>query len=255
MSYNFANKIAIVTGGLSGIGLSTTIKLLQLGAKVVIGDITAENKVDSILNTIKKASPSNHDIRYLHTDVASFDANKDLVDLTLDEYKGLDFVVANAGMISSSKPGADQTWEEFKRVIDVNLNGVFALNKLAINYWEEFGKKGNIVNVGSILSFVGNPGLANYCSSKGGLKLLTQTLAIEYGKKGIRVNSVNPAYIKTPLLDILDRKVYDELVLRHPIGRLGEPEEIADAIAFLLSDNASFITGHSLLVDGGYTAQ
>ena len=187
--------------------------------------------------------------------MAKFEDNTNLVDFTLDEHKGLNFVVANAGMINTTCLGADETFDEFKRVIDVNLNGLFALNKLAIKYWEEFEKPGNIVNVGSILSYVGNPGLANYTASKGGVKLLTQTLAIEYAKKGIRVNSVNPAYIKTPLLDALEKKVYDELVLRHPIGRLGEPEEIADAIAFLLSDEASFITGISLLVDGGYTAQ
>jgi len=255
MSYNFASKVAVITGGLSGIGFATAVKLLQNGAKVIIGDITALNKVDGVLKALKKESPQNQEVKYIHTDVSSIEDNQALVDYALQEYKGLDFVFANAGIVDKPDEGRKIGWDSWARTIDINLSGVFRLNKIAINHWIELNKKGSIVNTGSILSYVGNPGLAHYCSSKGGVKLLTKTLAIEYAARGIRVNSVNPAYIDTPLLDVLDRETYNNLVLKHPIGRLGKAEEVANTVAFLLSDEASFINGISLLVDGAYTAQ
>ncbi|KAK6462676.1 (R)-2-octanol dehydrogenase [Scheffersomyces coipomensis] len=253
MSYNFLNQVAVVTGGLSGIGLATTIKLLQNGAKVIVGDITAENKVGAILDSIKKASGSK-DVKFIRTDVTNYKANQELVSYAVDQYKDLNLVFANAGIVTPNE-GAEIPYEEWEKVINTNLTGVFSLNKEAINYWLKNNKKGNIVNTGSILSFVGNPGLAHYCASKGGVKLLTQTLAIEYAKKGIRINSVNPAYIDTPLLRVLPKDVYDALAAKHPIGRLGTSEEVANVVAFLLSDQATYVNGTSVLVDGAYTAQ
>jgi len=258
MSYNLLNQVAVVTGGLSGIGLATTIKLLQNGAKVIVGDITAEHKVASILDSIKQKSGSDH-VKFLRTDVTNYEANKKLVDYAVLEYKDLNLVFANAGIVGGNDApdvaGADIPYAEWEKVLSVNLNGVFSLNKEAINYWTKNNKRGNIVNTGSILSYVGNPGLAHYCSSKGGVKLLTQTLAIEYASKGIRINSVNPAYIDTPLLDVLPRDVYAALAAKHPIGRLGTPEEVANVVTFLLSDQATYVNGASILVDGAYTAQ
>ncbi|KAK6198913.1 (R)-2-octanol dehydrogenase [Scheffersomyces amazonensis] len=253
MSYNFLNQVAVVTGGLSGIGLATTIKLLQNGARVIVGDITAENKVGSILESIKQKS-GNENVKFLRTDVTNYEANKKLVSYAVEQYKDLNLVFANAGIVLPHA-GAEIPYEEWEKVINTNLNGVFSLNKESINYWLKNNKKGNIVNTGSILSYVGNPGLAHYCASKGGVKLLTQTLAIEYAAKGIRVNSVNPAYIATPLLDVLDKPVYDALAAKHPIGRLGTPEEVANVVTFLLSDQATYVNGASVLVDGAYTAQ
>ncbi len=254
MYYNFANKVAIVTGGISGIGLSTTIKLLRSGAKVVIGDYKHESEIDTTLNYLRDEVPENHNFKFLRTDVSSYQDNINLVDFTLDQYKDLDYAVANAASSEKLIPGADDSFELFAKSIDVNLNSVFSLNQLAINYWEEFNRTGSIVNVSSILGIVGTNCLASHCAAKGGVNLLTKALALDYAKKGIRINSVCPGYIHTPLLENSNLDV-DELIEKHPIGRLGKPNEIANAIAFLLSDEASFITGTSLVVDGGYTAQ
>ncbi|KAK6203102.1 (R)-2-octanol dehydrogenase [Scheffersomyces amazonensis] len=254
MSYaSLKNQIAVVTGGLSGIGLEATIKLLKNGAKVLVGDITAEEKVESVLDTIKKRSGSNN-VRFVRTDVSDYAANKNLVDQAVKQFGDLNLVFANAG-IGQVAPAHEIPYEQLERIVNVNLNGVFSLNKEAITYWINNGKTGNIVNTGSFLSFVGDYGLSHYCASKAGVKLLTQTLAIEYAAKGIRVNSVNPGYTDTPILKDVPKETRELLISRHPIGRLGTPQEIANAVIFLLSDQATFINGTSLLVDGGYTAQ
>lgn len=254
MSYNFVNRVGIITGGLSGIGLATVEKLLGLGAKIVVGDITPSDKATKTLDDLKAKGFDLNNLEFVRADSTLEDDNKKLLKTAIDKFDGLDFIFANAG-IATAIPAHEMSLEKYKKVIDVNLNGVFILNTLAINYWLENNKKGAIVNTGSILSFVGFRGLAHYCSSKGGVKLLTQTLCLEYASKGIRINSVNPGYINTPLLEFLPKKEYDNLINLHPAGRLGEPNEIANAVAFLLSDEASFINGISLLVDGGYTAQ
>ncbi|KAK6455044.1 glucose 1-dehydrogenase peroxisomal 2,4 dienoyl-CoA reductase [Scheffersomyces xylosifermentans] len=229
MAYNLDNKVAIVTGGLSGIGFSTSIKLLSLGAKVVI-------------------------VAFIHMDVTKYEDNESLIEFTIKTFGGLDLVFANAG-INKVAPGAEMEFELWKKIMDVNLNSVFILNKLSIKYWLDSKKPGSIVNTSSMLSNVAYREMSHYCASKAGVKMLTKTLALEYSKYDIRVNSVHPAYIRTPLLEILPEHEYATLVARHPIGRLGEPEEVANAVAFLLSDEASFITGAELLVDGAYTVQ
>ncbi|KAK6203100.1 (R)-2-octanol dehydrogenase [Scheffersomyces amazonensis] len=254
MSYNsLINQVAVVTGGLSGIGLATTVKLLQNGVKVIVGDITPEEKVGSILNSLKQKS-GNENVKFLRTDVTNFEDNKNLVDYAVEQFKDLNLVLANAG-IGIASPAHLITYKDWQKVIDVNLNGVFSLDKEAITYWINNNKQGNIVNTGSILGLVGFGGVASYAAAKGGVKLLTQTLAIEYASKGIRVNSINPGYIKTPILDALPQSVYEELISKHPIGRIGQPEEIANVIAFLFSDQATFINGASIVADGAYTAQ
>lgn len=139
-------------------------------------------------------------------------------------------------------------------VIDVNLNGVFLCNKYAIEQMLKQDNGGAIVNNDSIHGFVGKKTVGAYAASKGGVKLLTQTASAEYSDQGIRINDVNPGYIDTPLLKDLPDEMIQELIDLHPIGRLGKSEEVAKAVLFLASDDASFITGASLLVDGGYTA-
>lgn len=254
MSYNFTKKVAIITGGLSGIGLATAIKCLELGAKVVVSDIKPVSDANVVLKSIMEKGLDQKKILYTQADSSISEDNEKLIESTLEKFGDLDFVFANAG-IATFQTAADLTPIEWKKVIDVNLNGVFYLNHYAINYWLKNNKKGAIVNTGSIHSFVGRQGLAHYSASKGGVRLLTETLAIEYAARGIRVNSVNPAYIETPLLDFLPTDEFNKLKKLHPIGRLGKPEEVANTVAFLLSDESSFINGISLLVDGGYTAQ
>lgn len=254
MSYNFTKKVAVVTGGLSGIGLATALKCLQLGAKVVISDIKPAENAELVLKLIEKKFPDKRNIYYKFADSSKAEDNENLVKSTIDRFGVLDFVFANAG-IADFKTAVEMTAMEWKKVIDLNLNGVFYLNHSIINYWIKNNKKGVIVNNGSIHSYVGRVGLSHYSASKGGVKLLTKALALEYAAKGIRINSVNPAYIKTPLIEFLPPDELKKLKNLHPIGRLGEPEEIANVVAFLFSDESSFINGISLLVDGGYTAQ
>ncbi|CAK9441411.1 uncharacterized protein LODBEIA_P52790 [Lodderomyces beijingensis] len=257
MSYNFANKVAVVTGGLSGIGLATSVALLRNGAKVIVGDLLHAEDIDPIMNNIHKKVPGHsHNLKFLRTDIGTYQDNVNLIDFAFDEFKELDYVVANASMINTTALGADETIEQFNEVVKVNLAGTFALNKLALNYWAEFNKLGSIVNVGSIIAQSAIPGLTNLCAAKGGIHAMTRTLALEYAPLGIRINEVVPGYVNTPLLKLfLGIREIDELIDKHPLGRIGEPEEIANAILFLLSDQANFITGSSLVVDGGYTVQ
>ncbi|ABN65604.1 Glucose 1-dehydrogenase peroxisomal 2,4- dienoyl-CoA reductase [Scheffersomyces stipitis CBS 6054] len=253
MAFNFTDKVVIVTGGLSGIGLAATIKLLDAGAKVIIGDIQDAEAAKPIVEGII-AKTGKKDVVHFQIDVTNYDQNQAMIDFAVKTFGDLHHVFANAG-INKHSYAHEMSFDLWKKVLDVNLNSVFALDKLAIKYWLENDKKGSIVNTSSMLSNIANLGMAHYCASKAGVKLLTKSLAVEYGRKGIRVNAVDPAYIKTPLLDILPQDQYDALVSLHPIGRLGEPEEVASAVLFLLSDEASYVNGASLLVDGAYTAQ
>lgn len=254
MCYNFDHKVVIITGGLSGIGLATAIKLLHLGAKIVIGDLQGSESYVNTLQELKSKGASEKNVHYVQIDSAKHEDNKLLVDSAISRFGDLHYVFANAG-VGRNSFAHELEIDEWQKVIDINLTGVFSLNKLAISYWLDNNKKGAIVNTGSIMSFVGNKGSAHYCASKGAVKLLTQTLALEYISKGIRINSVNPGYLITPMLKSVPLEERNAITNLHPIGRLGEASEVANAVAFLLSDEASFINGTSLLVDGGYTAQ
>uniref|UniRef100_F5HSY1 R-specific alcohol dehydrogenase n=1 Tax=[Candida] maris TaxID=50260 RepID=F5HSY1_9ASCO len=254
MSYNFANKVLIVTGGLSGIGLAVAKKFLQLGAKVTISDISATEKYNTVVGEFKTEGIDVKNVQYIQADASKEADNEKLISETLSAFGDLDYVCANAGIATFTQT-TDISYDVWRKVTSINLDGVFMLDKLAAQYFLSKNKPGAIVNMGSIHSYVAAPGLSHYGAAKGGLKLLTQTMALEYAAKGIRVNSVNPGYIKTPLLDICPKEHMDYLITQHPIGRLGKPEEIASAVAFLCSDEATFINGISLLVDGGYTAR
>lgn len=259
MSYNLANKIAIVTGGLTGIGLATTIKLLKQGSKVIVGDFLHEHEIDTVLNHIHKQVPENNrNIKFLRINIANYQDNVNLVDFALDEYLDLHYVVTNTAITTTTAIASNktETIDQFKDVIDTNLNGVFALNKLAINYWEEFHKPGSIVNVSNILGLTTTKGLTSYRVCQGGVQSLTQSLALPYANKDIRLNSVIPGYVEiSPMLGQINQHIATTAIKQHPMARLGNPDEIANAIAFLLSDEASFVNGASLVVDGGYSAQ
>lgn len=179
---------------------------------------------------------------------------KRMISETITKYGRLDIMYANAG-IGNDTPAHELSYEDWKKVIDINLSGVFLSDKYAINQFLEQGTNGIIVNAGSIHSFVSLPDATAYSAAKGGVKLLTQTLCTAYAKKGIRVNAVCPGYIDTPLLKDSDADQIESLISLHPQGRLGKPEEVAKAVAFLASDDASFVNGTTLFVDGGYTAQ
>ena len=171
---------------------------------------------------------------------------------TVQRFGRLDGVFNNAG-IGGLSPAQDYTDEDFLRILDINLMGVFRVARASIRVMYAQGS-GSIVNCASILGVFGQSNTAAYTAAKGGVVNMTRTLALEGAAKGVRVNSIGPGYIDTPLLSLLDAATKQFLIGLHPIGRLGRPEEVANAALFLLSDEASFITGANLLVDGGFTA-
>ncbi|MFD1414683.1 SDR family NAD(P)-dependent oxidoreductase [Oceanobacillus jeddahense] len=248
MSSRFDEKVVIVTGAASGIGSVTAVKFAEQGAKVVLSDMSDKGKELS-----EKLNQKGLKTAFIKTDVTKKEDVIKLVDETVAEYGQLDILFANAG-IGNSTILHELPLEDWQKVIDVNLTGVFLTNKYAIDQMLKQGNGGAIVNNDSIHGFVGKAGVSAYAAAKGGVKLLTQTATAEYAAKGIRINNVNPGYIDTPLLKDAPNDVKQELIDLHPIGRLGKPEEVANAVLFLASDEASFITGSSLLVDGGYTS-
>src|SRR5690606_22162267 len=189
---------------------------------------------------------------FLPVDVTSTEQVDQLIADAVKAHGSLDGVFNNAG-IGGIAPADTYPDEEFLRVIDINLTGVFRVARASLHqmYRE---RSGSVVNCASILGKMGQSGTAAYSAAKGGVVNLTRTLAIEAAAKGVRVNAIGPGYIDTPLLSLLDDATRQALIQLHPIGRLGRPEEVANAALFLMSDEASFVTGTTLMVDGGFTA-
>ncbi len=190
---------------------------------------------------------------FVKTNVADEADIANLVEQTVAKFGKLDIMFANAGINIESTLENLET-DDWQKVIDVNLKSVYLSDRYAIKQFRKQGSGGVIINSGSIHSLVAREGLAAYAATKGGVKLLTQQIAAEVSKDGIRAVAIAPGYIKTPLMNTLSQEVIDNLVSLHPIGRLGEPIEVARTVLFLASDDASFITGITLPIDGGYTA-
>lgn len=244
----FENKTVIVTGAGSGLGEATAIEFVKEGANVVLADIS-----DKTAEVSERLNKEGYNTIFVKTNVASEEDIANLVQQTVDKFGRLDVMFANAG-INIETTLEDLEVDEWQKVIDVNLKSVYLSDRYAIKQFRKQGSGGVIVNSGSIHSLVARPGLAPYAASKGGVKLLTQQIASEVSKDGIRAVAIAPGYIRTPLMDSLSKEVVDNLVNLHPIGRLGEPIEVARTVLFLASDDASFITGITLPIDGGYTA-
>lgn len=244
----FKDKVVIVTGGASGIGEASVRAFAREGAKVVIADFADHGQIIA-----DELSPDQSKALFIKIDVTDAEAVKAMIAKTVATFGSVDVMFANAGIAADAPIDAleDSAWQ---RTIDINLGGVYLCDKYAIQQMLIQGG-GVVVNCGSIHSHVGKHGVTAYAAAKGGVKLLTQTLAIDYGAKNIRVNAVCPDYIDTPLLKDVPDEAKDSLIALHPMGRLGRAEEVANAVLFLASDEASFVTGSSLMVDGGYTAQ
>ena len=242
-------KNVIVTGGASGIGLASVERCLEEGASVVIADLESSNGQAQAARLDDR-----HDGRCLFkacdvTDTAQVDR---LFADTVAELGSVEAVFNNAG-IGGICPTDELSDDDYLKVIDINLNGVFRVARAALRVMVRQGG-GSIVNCASILGVFGQSQTAAYTAAKGGVVNMTRTLAIEAAPKGVRVNAIGPGYIDTPLLEALDDDMLQGLIGLHPIGRLGRPAEIANAFLFLASDEASFVTGAHLLVDGGFTA-
>ena len=245
---DFNNKVVIVTGGASGIGEASAKLFAERGAHVVIADFSDHGQ--AVADALSKQGAKS---LFVKTDVTDSAAVQRMVAETVAAFGRIDVLFANAG-IAADGPIDQLSEAAWDRTIGINLTGVYLCDKYVIERMLKQGG-GVIVNCGSIHSHVGKQGVTAYAAAKGGVKLLTQTLAIDYGARGIRVNAVCPGYIDTPLLKDVPAEARHALEQLHPMGRLGRAEEVARAVLFLASDDASFVNGASLLVDGGYTAQ
>lgn len=250
MAKDFDGKVAFVTGAGSGIGEAIALQLGERGAKVVVADL----KLDSAEAVVKAIKAAGGDAAAVAVDVGKMDQVESAVQFAVDTYGGLDLAVNNAGIGGKAAPLGDYGFDDWHKVIDVNLNSVFYSMKFEIAAMLKKGG-GAIVNMASILGSVAFPNAPAYVTAKHGVVGMTKSAALDYAKKGIRVTAVGPGFIDTPLLSAMPKEAHDGLKAMHPIGRLGTGDEVAALTLFLLSDAASNITGSYHVVDGGFTAQ
>lgn len=244
------SKVAIITGSVSGIGKATALLFAEHGAKVVVSDIQVEKGEE----VVKEITSKGGEAIFVKANSAEPEENRLLVKAAVDKFGALHIAVNNAGIGGELNLTGDYSIDGWKRVIDINLSGVFYGMKYQIEAMLKT-KGASIINVASILGDVAAANSPAYLAAKHGVVGLTKTAAIEYAQKGIRVNSVGPGYIKTPLVEnALDAAALKMLEGLHPIGRLGEANEVAEMILWLASDKASFCTGAYYPVDGGYLA-
>ena len=252
MSTELIGKVALVTGSTSGIGRTTAVLFAQAGARVVL----AGRRVKEGEEVVEEIESSGGTACYVPTDVTKASDVQNLVQQTIASYGKLDIAFNNAGVEGDWVPLIEQTEESWDHVMDVNLKGVWLCLKYQILQMLEQGSGGAIVNMASIAGHMGSAGAGVYCASKHGVRALTKSAALEYARSGIRVNDVCPAVIETPMADRLfgEPEMTEYALSHHPIGRFGKTEEIAEGVLWMCSDRASYMTGQSLTIDGGFLA-
>lgn len=255
MAGRMEGKVALVTGAAMGLGAETARRLAREGAAVMLTDrdeMHGETVAEEIARAGGKAA-------FLHHDVTSESEWETAVAVTTQRFGALHVLVNNAGVSGGALPLMEHSLEDWRRTLSVNLDGVFLGMRHGGPAIAASGG-GSVINLSSILGKVGLPNAAAYCASKGGVLLLTKAAALEWAPLNIRVNSVHPGFIETPMVANAihqaenSNEMRDQLISAHALGRFGVPREIADAILFLASDESSFMTGAELVVDGGYTA-
>lgn len=251
METNFKGRVAVVTGGSFGIGRATAIAFAKKGARVVIADWIEDSESLALMTSIGGEAV------FVKCDVSKADDVKRMIESTVSVFGRLDYAFNNAGIEGISASVQECTEENWDKTIGINLKGIWLCMKYEIPEMLKQGK-GVIVNCASIAGLVGFAGLPAYVASKHGVLGLTKTSALECAKLGIRVNAVCPGAIKTPMIDRITgnkKEAEEQFANMEPIGRLGNPEEVANAVVWLCSDEASFVTGHAMAIDGGWVAQ
>ena len=251
----FSGRTAVVTGSASGIGRGIAQKLGAKGANVVVADLSPDPNTGGT-PTHEKINEEGGEAIFLETDVTDEDSIQDTVYRTAEKYGQIDILVNNDGVHHSASI-TEETEAGWNQVIGVNLNGAFLCSKHVIQHMLDEDIQGDIVNIGSIAGLVGYGESAAYCASKGAIVELTREMALDYGDEGINVNAVDPGVIKTAMTKDMreDEQTRQFMDQNTALPRLGEPEDIANAVAFLASEESDFITGENLVVDGGWTAK
>ena len=252
------NKVAIVTGGASGLGKSSAILLAREGAKIVVTDIDEEDGK----KVVQQIKANGGEAIFIKQDVSKEDEWKNVIETTLKTFGKL-HILANSAGIGLGGTVEEVTLEDWKNLIDVNLNGTFLGTQYGIKGMKETGEGGSIINFSSIEGLIGDPNLPAYNASKGGVTIFTKSAALHCARQGygIRINSKHPAYIWTPMVENFLKAQGDveegkkQLESLHPVGHLGEPDDIGYGVVYLASDESKFMTGSELVIDGGYTAQ
>ncbi|MGA9509297.1 MAG: SDR family oxidoreductase [Candidatus Sulfotelmatobacter sp.] len=245
-------KVALVTGGTSGIGRETAVLFAKSGAKVVV----AGRREPEGEETIELIRAGGGDSLFVKTDVSKPSEVERLIRTAAEKFGHLDIAFNNAGIEGVWVPVVRQSEEDWDRIIAINLKGVWLCLKYEIQQMLKQGDGGVIVNMGSVTGLIGSVGAAAYSASKHGVIGLTKSAALENAKSGIRINAVCPGFTETPMADRIFRvpQIHKHVLSCHPIGRLGKPLEIAEAVVWMSSDRASFMTGQTLVLDGGFLA-
>ena len=240
-----AGRVALVTGAAQGIGKAVALLLARNGADIVVSDINLE-KAEEAANEIKSIGRKALAVK---GDVANWNDVERMVEIILEKFAKIDILVNNAG-ITRDKLILRMTEEDWDAVLDVNLKGTFHCAKAVVRHMAK-QRSGKIVNIASVVGEMGNAGQANYSASKAGVIGLTKTIAREFAQRGININAIAPGYIETPMTEVLPEKAKEELKKLIPMERLGKPEDVAEAVLFLVSEVSNYITGQVLNVNGG----
>jgi 3-oxoacyl-[acyl-carrier protein] reductase len=240
------NKVALVTGSSRGIGRAIAIELAKSGIDIIVNSDRNPQEGLEVVNEINKIEQY---AIYIQADVSDPNQVEKMVEKIINKFSKIDILVNNAG-ITIDKMLKDMTIQEWNKVNKINLTSVFICTKYVIKYMQK-QKSGKIINISSISGQIGNIGQANYSASKGGVISLTKTVAKEYARDGIIVNAVAPGFIRTKMVENIPEKVMEKILKQIPLGRLGEPEEVAKLVCFLASDDANYITGQVININGG----